>query len=98
MSVEVHLFSRAEENISDAFRYYEDQSIGLGEIFIFHLEEVIVNISEYPEMYQKVRGEIRRGLIHRFPYGVYYLYEQGEVIVLNVFNTKQDIDSLLEEN
>jgi plasmid stabilization system protein ParE len=98
MSVEVHFFSRAEKNIADAFSYYENESQGLGEAFLMVVEDAIKNISDFPAMYQKVYGDVRRARVHRFPYGVFYLYEQGEAIVLNVLNTKQDIDSLFHES
>ena len=98
MSVEIHFFSRAEKNIADAFSYYENESHGLGEALLMVVEDAIKNISDFPEMYQKVYGDLRRARVHRFPYAVFYLYEQGEAIILNVLNTRQDIDSLFDES
>jgi len=98
MSVEIHLHSHAEENLSEAFAHYENESPGLGEFFVECFEKVEMDLSEHPEMYQKIYGDIRRGLIKHFPYGVFYLYEHGEVLILNVLNTRSDIESYLEEN
>jgi toxin ParE1/3/4 len=94
MRVEIHLHSRAEENLSQAYRYYENESPGLGKFFIESFEQVLKHLSEYPELYAKCYGEVRRGLIKHFPYGVFYLYELGEVVILNVLNTRSDIEAM----
>ena len=96
MSIEYHLHSRAEKNIAGAFIYYEEESIGLGEAFLETLEGILENISEFPTMYPKVFTDVHRALILPFPYAVFYTYDQGEAIILNVLSTKRDPTFLLE--
>ena len=38
----------------------------------------------------KVHGEIRRALLRRFPYGVFYVIRESEVGVLGVFHGHRD--------
>src|SRR5205085_12594162 len=90
MNVDIHLLSRAEKNITDAFIYYEEESAGLGEAFLETLEGILENISQFPMMYPKVHTDVRRALILPFPYAVFFIYDQGEAIILNVLSTTRD--------
>ena len=64
-----------------AAKYYERQSPKLGESFIDEVERGIQIILAGPETWRFVKDDVRRYLIKRFPYGIYYTVE-GEVVVI----------------
>ena len=97
MNIPYHLQSRAEKNIADAFTYYEEESFGLGEAFLETIEKILNNISNLPLMYPKVFGDVHRALLLPFPYAMYYTFDQGEVIILNVLNTRRN-PTFIQEN
>ena len=61
-------FSAAEAEIEEAYRWYEEQRKGLGFDFLLCIEDAIEKISRNPELYPLVHKNVRRALIHRFPY------------------------------
>jgi plasmid stabilization system protein ParE len=80
----------AERDIAEAYRWYEEQRIGLGADFLLCIEEGLAKIQRAPEAYPVVHKNVRRLLIKRFPYGIFYAVEQPVIIVLAVFHERRD--------
>lgn len=55
-----------------AGRYYNRQVPGLGDAFVDEVEAGIGIILEGPAVWRVIEDEVRRYLIRRFPYGIYY--------------------------
>lgn len=84
MRFQFHPEARAE--YLDATAYYEERQTGLGIRFTIEIENTIQRIIEAPTQWQKIEGDIRRGLTHTFPYGVLYSIENDYVIILAVMH------------
>ncbi len=76
----------AEKDIREAHRWYEEQRAGLGADFLLCLEEGFDRIQRNPEMYPVVHQNVRRHLIRRFPYGIFYLSEADPIVILAVLH------------
>lgn len=63
----------AEADIEAAFRWYEEQSSGLGAEFVRAVDAVLASITREPSAYPVAYRQARRALLRRFPYAVYYL-------------------------
>jgi len=77
----------AELDIKDAYTWYEERMPGLGAQFLAAVDEAILLVSREPELFQKVYRSLRRALIHRFPYGIFYKFESNSIVVLAVMHT-----------
>ena len=77
-------------DLAAGFGYYEGQTEGLGERFLAAVDSVFDAIERYPQMFAQVHGEVRRALVSRFPYGVFYRIEAKRVVVLAVLHTARD--------
>ena len=87
----VELRPVARREVIDAFDdRYEEQSTGLGLEFVRAVRATVANLRKTPEMFPKVHGEIRRALLRRFPYAVFYRETTDAVIVLGVVHTHRD--------
>lgn len=73
-----------------AFHWYEEQREGTGVEFIMAIEETLSRIADRPLSFPKVDGPVRRASVCRFPYGVYYVVEDGQIFVLAVFHAKRN--------
>lgn len=80
----------AEVDINQAYRWYEKQSQGLGEDFLQCLEEVFDKIKHHPRAYPTVYKEIKRLLMQRYPYGVFYLLNEQTIIVIALFHVRRN--------
>jgi plasmid stabilization system protein ParE len=80
----------AEPDIAEAYRWYEEQRTGLGADCLLCVEEGLAKIQRNPEAYPLVHKNVRRMLIKRFPYGIFYIVEPPVIIVLAVFHERRD--------
>jgi plasmid stabilization system protein ParE len=78
MAAELVMAEEAEQDIADAYAFYERQRVGLGEDFIARVDACIPSIVRAPAARASFLGDNRRALVRRFPYAVYYTYEDAE--------------------
>ena len=71
----------AELELLDAAQYYELQATGLGGEFLDKIDAAVEDIRQNPERWPIVRADIRRRLVHRFPYALLYRVDPDEIIV-----------------
>ena len=90
MAAEVILAPEAEQDIAEAYAWYEGRRPGLGEEFLSCVEACIEAIARTPELHSLLHENYRRGLVRRFPYAVFYEHLQGRVTVYCVFHTSRD--------
>ncbi|MGA2078048.1 MAG: type II toxin-antitoxin system RelE/ParE family toxin [Terriglobia bacterium] len=90
MSAKPILAPEAEQDIADAYDWYEARRPGLGEDFLSCVDACIQGICRNPEMYAVVHQAYRRALLRRFPYAVFYEHTGDLVTVYSVFHTSQD--------
>ncbi len=77
---------QSDLDIQAATLWYEDQQSGLGVDFLNELERVFQRISENPQQFPQLEHTVRRALLHRFPYGVYFLVEAQDVKILAILH------------
>lgn len=90
MALPVVYRPKVGRDLAAGFGYYEGEARGLGEQFLSAVNSAFDAIERYPEMFARVHGEVRRALISRFPYAVFYRVESKRVIVLTVLHTARD--------
>jgi plasmid stabilization system protein ParE len=81
---------RVGQDLAAAYGWYEGQRAGLGEDFLAEIEESLDTIERFPEMFAQVHGEVRRAMVSRFPYAVFYRIEREQVVVLTVLHAARD--------
>jgi plasmid stabilization system protein ParE len=82
--------SDAEADIEDAVKWYRNIGSGLESEFIRALEACLSSIRRNPALYPVVYKNVRRALVRKFPYGVFYFVFEDTVVVLACFHTKRD--------
>ena len=73
-----------------AFTWYENEQSGLGDDFLDELHACYERILRFPLGYQSLDDGIRRALLRRFPYGVYFTVDGDAVVVLTVLHARRD--------
>ncbi len=90
MSLPVVLIKEAQVEFDEAFDWYESKRAGLGIDFVARVEAVFDRISINPQMHGTVFKDIRKAVVRRFPYCVFYRPETAQIVVLAVFHSKRD--------
>jgi hypothetical protein len=73
MTYKVIVRPEAALEIQEAFDGYEDRSEGLGLEFLRVADACLSGVQRNPTSHQIVHGQVRRALIRKFPYALFYL-------------------------
>ena len=90
MALPVVYGRKVGRDLAGGFGYYEVQSEGLGEKFLAAVDSAFNALERYPEMFSRVHGEVRRAVVSKFPYAVFFRVEPKRVVVLTVLHTARD--------
>jgi len=85
------LFVRPEarEDLAEAFRWYEARRAGLGHEFLRAARVTLAAVERAPEQYPVALDDIRKAVLPRFPYVVYYVALPEAVSVLAVMHGRR---------
>jgi plasmid stabilization system protein ParE len=86
----------AEADIDEAYRWYEERSVGLGTRFLDAVEATLELVRESPQRFPETHREpdltIRRALVEGFPYGVFFISDQsrGVTSIIACMHARRD--------
>lgn len=86
----LHIQPQAAEDAEQAARWYDRQRSGLAVEFLLELDASLERAAADPGLYQIQYRGVRRTLLHRFPYAVYFLVADDVVEVLAVLHQQRD--------
>ncbi|WP_193214413.1 type II toxin-antitoxin system RelE/ParE family toxin [Luteolibacter marinus] len=72
----------AEVELVEAAKYYEFRVPSLGHEFLDAVDQAICGIQNDPERFRVVEADIRRQVLGRFPYSIFYRVLPGEIRIL----------------
>lgn len=75
---------------AQAVEYYAEQHREIAQLFIDAIEAAIYRIREFPYRYPVIANKIRRCLVKRFPYGILYIVESEQIIILAVMHCSRE--------
>jgi len=90
MTLPVVFRRRFQDDLGAGFDWYEEQRSGLGEEFLSAVQSTLRSIEQFPEMFVFIHRDVRRAIVSRFPFAVFYLVESQRVVVLRVLHTARD--------
>ena len=90
MSLPVVLRAEAEAEFDEAFDFHETARPGRGVRFANLVRRVFLRIDARPQAHRVVMANVRRAVVPKFPYCVYYRADATRVEVLAVFHTSRD--------
>ena len=89
LSYKVQVRREAELDVAEAQVWYDKQHAGLGADFHSEVSLVFTALTEAPLIYPALYREVRRAMVHRFPYLVWYRVIGDEVTVLACTHVRQ---------
>ena len=89
MTVEVRLRREAEQELLDAAHWYEQKREDLGRQFLSEVQLAMEWLAEHPRSAPVVFRGVRRMLVRRFPFGIFYKVEDSRIIVVAVMHASR---------
>src|SRR5947208_108067 len=96
MSYPLRVRSTAERDLADVIQWYQNHAEGIGIHFVRCVDAVMESIARNPEAYPIYYKQIRRTLVHRFPFGVFFVFENEMISILAVLHLARDPDKIKE--
>ena len=90
MALPVAWLPEATEEYYEAISWYEGKAPGLGERFALIVEQTVVDIAEAPLIFPVAHKDRRRAGMRRFPYGLFFVVETKQILVIACFHGKRD--------
>lgn len=80
----------AQINIREAAIWYEQRETGLGHRFAAEIRQSLRSITKTPLRFPLIENGVRRLLLHRFPYAVYFIVDGDSVVILAVLHQHRE--------
>ncbi|HEX5051997.1 MAG TPA: type II toxin-antitoxin system RelE/ParE family toxin [Planctomycetota bacterium] len=80
----------AAVDMAEAAAWYQHREPGLGETFLAATDALLEHIVEHPRRFRIAYAALRRALVPRFPYCVFYRVESELVLVVAVMHGRRN--------
>jgi plasmid stabilization system protein ParE len=87
--MKLHLVSAARDEAREAALHYLNESPRVAAAFVDEVAVALSRIQEDPAIWRPVDGEVRRYLLRRFPFGVYYTIERDGIVVWAIMHLRR---------
>ena len=85
------------DDLASAQLWYEQRRAGLGEEMLRAVERCLERIAATPALFAVVHRDVRRSLVGRFPYAVFFVDEDSAVTVIAILHVRRDPELLARE-
>jgi plasmid stabilization system protein ParE len=88
--------TRTEADLAEAVAWYDRLQPGLGDDFVRCVERALDRILDHPHAFATNSHDVRRALVRRFPYGLFFRVRQQRIEVEALFPLRSDPARLRE--
>ena len=98
MTFFISIAGAAEDDIREAFLWYEDQKDNLGSLFENYVSKAVSSIQNNPLKTQIRYGHTRIFFMKKFPYGIHFRVNETKKSILIVagFHTSKDSENWMQ--
>lgn len=90
MKRNIQFLKQAKEESEESKEYYESKRLGLGKEFAQEVDKTLQRIEETPEQFPEVYKTVRRALLDRFPFCIFFRLKETVIQVIAIFHTSRD--------
>ena len=90
MSLRVEFLSGADADLQEIFNRFEDYRDGFGVEFMTVVDAYLARLVAFPEIAPVYFEKVRRQVLHRFPYGIFYVPQPTKILVMAILDLRQD--------
>lgn len=90
MSLRVEFLSGADADLQEGFNRFEDFREGFGVEFMAAVEVYLARIAVFPEIAPVYLESVRRQVMRRFPYGIFYEHQPARILITAILDLRQD--------
>jgi plasmid stabilization system protein ParE len=80
----------ADADLTEAREWYSHQRAGLDLEFMDSVDEALSRVVRNPQSFPIVYRDLRRVVVRRFPFAVFYSLTSEQILVTAVFHSRRD--------
>lgn len=80
----------AAKELDEAVAWYVARGQGLGRSLTAAVRLTFEAIEANPDRFSRVRDEIRRAVVPKFPYSVFYVVESDRIAIIAIMHSRRD--------
>lgn len=89
MTLALIILSIAERDLLEAQTWYDIQRPGLGAEFRAAINTTFQQMAEQPLQYPLVHRQLRRAVLRRFPYLIYFRADSDRIVIMACLHSKR---------
>ena len=95
MPHELIVSSLANQDLTQAHRWYEERRPGLGVDLVRRVDATLQVVQRSPQLFRLRRGKMRMAMTSRFPYAIYFVWDEGSglISVRRILRFSQNADA-----
>ena len=93
MSRNLAVLPRAMADMREAAARYESERRGLGRFFLQKLRALFQRVKKKPLQFPEIAPGVRRALVPKFPYGVFFRILEKQTIVIAVLHLHRHLEA-----
>lgn len=86
------ILASAQAELEEAFDFYENRQLGLGNEITADFESAVREILRNPSIGRRLSGNVRRWPFHQFPYALIYQIRQDTILIVAVAHFRRKPD------
>jgi toxin ParE1/3/4 len=90
MKRSIQFLRQAKNESEESKEYYESKRLGLGREFAQEVDKTLQRIEERPEQFPEVYKTVRKALLDRFPFCIFFRIKEAVIQIIAVFHTSRD--------
>ncbi len=90
MSYEIRLREEAEIDLAEASTWYQHQQEGLAHEFLDEVLSLLKSVQDRPLSYPVIHRELRRAIINRFPFCIFFRVEPDTIIIFAIMHATRN--------
>jgi len=95
MSLRVEFLFGADSDLQNIFGQFEEYWEGFGVEFMAVVDAYLVRIAAFPEIAPIYFENVRRQVIRRFPYGIFYEPHATRIVIVAILDLRQEEEQIL---
>jgi len=94
--MKIEYLKLAKLEFHDAISYYETEQKDLGKKFESNIKSSINRIKRFPTAYVKIQDEVRKCVLHKFPFNIMYSIEENHIVIIAIAHHHRKPDYWIE--
>ena len=95
MSLPTEFLAGADRELQEIFNRFEDFREGFGIEFLTVVDAYLARVAVFPEIAPVYVDSVRRQVVQRFPYGIFYEPHPNRILIVAILDLRQDERQIL---